>query len=104
MDRRSASLCPVPGKPEPHGLPQAFLIGADFVAGEARASILGDNIFDGEGLDARRRAAVTTAEEGRSTAFAYRVTDPGRYWGRQFRSEKRPALSIAEKPAEPVSN
>ncbi|MDB5706278.1 MAG: glucose-phosphate thymidylyltransferase [Sphingomonas bacterium] len=91
-------------QPEPQGLPQAFLIGAEFLAGEPCALILGDNIFHGDGLGSKCRAAAAAAEAGRSTVFAYQVTDPERYGVVTFDPATGQALSIEEKPAAPQSN
>ena len=37
-------------QPNPGGLAQAYIIGADFIKGEPSAMILGDNIYHGHGL------------------------------------------------------
>jgi glucose-1-phosphate thymidylyltransferase len=88
-------------QPKPEGLAQAFIIGADFVAGAPSALILGDNIFYGHGLqDLVSQAADRT--DG-ATVFAYRVADPERYGVVAFDADRR-AISIEEKPAKPQSN
>jgi glucose-1-phosphate thymidylyltransferase len=88
-------------QPEPAGLAQAFLIGADFVGGGPSALILGDNLFYGHGLgDLLARADACT--EG-ATVFGYHVSDPERYGVVAFDDEQR-ACSLEEKPAAPKSN
>ena len=85
----------------PNGLAQAFVIGADFIAGEPCCLILGDNIFYGTGLAQRLRAA-TARSEG-ATVFGYRVRDPRAYGVAEINAEGR-VLSLEEKPAHPKSN
>jgi len=88
-------------QPRPEGLAQAYVIGADFVAGESSALILGDNLFFGHGLvEVLARSAARTAG---ATVFGYRVSDPQRYGVVEFDGAGR-ALSIVEKPARPKSN
>src|SRR3569623_1216587 len=76
--------------PEPGGLPLAFLVGERFLAGEPCALILGDNIFHGDGLASKCRAAAAAAAAGRATEFAYQVDDPERYGVVAFDAGGRP--------------
>lgn len=91
-------------QPSPDGLAQAFLIGEDFIGGDACAMVLGDNIFYGNGFGALLRAALEDAEtRGRATVFGYYVHDPERFGVVSFDAQGR-AVSIEEKPAAPQSN
>ena len=88
-------------QPKPEGLAQAYMIGADFIAGESSALILGDNIFYGHGITDLLVSALRRPRG--ATVFAYHVNDPERYGVVEFDPEMR-ALSIDEKPAKPRSN
>lgn len=91
-------------QPSPDGLAQAFILGEEFLGGEAGAMVLGDNIFYGNGFRTLLKRAVVDAEEqGRATVFGYYVPDPERFGVVEF-DEKGKALSIEEKPKEPKSN
>jgi glucose-1-phosphate thymidylyltransferase len=83
-------------QPSPDGLAQAFLIGAEFLAGSAAALVLGDNLFHGHDLVPRG-----LPQDG-ATVFAYPVRDPERYGVVEFGADGR-VLSIEEKPAKPKS-
>jgi glucose-1-phosphate thymidylyltransferase len=88
-------------QPKPEGLAQAYIIGADFVAGESSALVLGDNIFYGHGLT--ELLANAGAKADGATVFAYHVSDPERYGVVEFDRDMR-AVSIEEKPQAPRSN
>lgn len=91
-------------QPQPNGLAEAFIIGAEFVGEDSVCMVLGDNIFHGAGFEeVLRRAARRTEELGRATVFGYRVQQPERYGVVEFDAEGK-AISIEEKPSEPRSN
>lgn len=88
-------------QPSPDGLAQAFLLGEEFIGGDACALVLGDNIFYGNGLGRQLRRAATL-EHG-ATVFGYYVDDPERYGVVEFDKDHK-AVSIVEKPEHPTSN
>ena len=88
-------------QPSPDGLAQAFIIGEKFINGDSVAMILGDNIFHGQGLKKRLRAAAE--KEKGATVFGYYVDDPERFGIVEF-DETGKAISIEEKPEKPKSN
>lgn len=90
-------------QPSPDGLAQAFILGEEFIGGDACCMILGDNIFYGNGMRKRLETAVKAAENGHATVFGYYVNDPERFGVVEF-GENFKALSIEEKPKQPKSN
>ena len=88
-------------QPSPDGLAQAFLLGEEFIGGDACALVLGDNIFYGNGLGRQLRRAA--AFEHGATVFGYYVDDPERYGVVEFDKDHK-AVSIVEKPEHPTSN
>ena len=87
-------------QPEPNGLAQAFVIGADFIGDDKVALVLGDNIFYGPSFGRQLRA--NTNPDG-AIVYAYYVNDPERYGVVTF-NESDKAVNIVEKPVKPPSN
>jgi len=87
-------------QPSPDGLAQAFLLGADFLAGAPAALVLGDNLFHGHDLVPQLRGSGE--RETGATVLAYPVRDPERYGVVEFAADGR-VLSLEEKPARPRS-
>ena len=88
-------------QPNPNGLAQAFVIARDWLAGEACALALGDNLIFGDHLSLLLQSAC--ARPAGATVFAYQVRDPERY-GVVTMDRAGRALDIVEKPAAPQSN
>ena len=90
-------------QPSPDGLAQAFVLGEEFINGDACALILGDNIFYGAGLVTHLKNSAERAEKGIATIYGYYVNDPERYGIVELDGSGN-ALSIEEKPKNPKSN
>ncbi|MEI6285689.1 MAG: glucose-1-phosphate thymidylyltransferase RfbA [Bacillota bacterium] len=88
-------------QPSPDGLAQAFIIGEQFIAGDACALVLGDNIFYGHGFPEMVRRAAEQIDG--ATVFAYWVKDPERYGVVEF-DKAGSAVSLEEKPLKPRSH
>lgn len=86
---------------EPRGLPDAFILGRDFIGQDSVALILGDNIFYGHGMPATLRNAAQSLQG--ALIFAYHVANPERYGVVELDQDDR-VLSIEEKPLQPRSN
>jgi glucose-1-phosphate thymidylyltransferase len=88
-------------QPRPAGIAQAFLLGADFIAGQPVCLLLGDNFFYGDQLTDMLVSSATLSDGAH--VFAYHVPDPERYGVVEFDRAGR-AISIEEKPRLPRSN
>jgi len=85
----------------PNGLAQAFVLGKEFLAGEAGCLILGDNLFYGQGFSEILRRA-SNLNEG-ACIFGYSVQDPRAYGVVEFDHNGK-VLSLEEKPEKPKSS
>jgi len=83
----------------PRGLPEAFIIGEQFIGQSQVCLILGDNLFYGK-LDFLRNALENNSG---ATIFAYQVEDPSNYGVINYGLDNQ-IVSIEEKPKNPESN
>ena len=88
-------------QPSPDGLPQAFILGEEFIGEDNVALILGDNIYHGIGLSKMLQRAVQ--KETGSTIFGHNVRDPRRFGVIEFDKDMN-VISIEEKPENPRSD
>lgn len=86
---------------KPEGLPQAFLIGENFIKKKGVALILGDNFFYGQGLALKLKESLKRNKG--STIFLYPVENPSQY-GVVELTNKNKIKKISEKPKKTKSN
>lgn len=86
---------------KPDGLAQAFVLGAQFLNGEAGCLILGDNMFYGQGFSKMLKRAASI-DKG-ACIFGYYVKDPRAYGVVEFDNTGK-VISLEEKPEKPKSN
>jgi glucose-1-phosphate thymidylyltransferase len=88
---------------KPNGLPEAFILGAEFIGSDSVAMMLGDNILYGSGLSGILQEARQDIESnGGHRIFGYHVPDPERSGVVEFDAAGN-VLSIEEKPVQPKS-
>lgn len=87
-----------------NGIAEAYILGEEFLAGQAGTLILGDNLFYGRFSGFRE--AVQKQAQGdqlKARVFAYPVADPERYGVVEFDKKSMKVVSIEEKPQRPKS-
>lgn len=87
-------------QPQPEGLAQAFVIGAEHIGTDTVMLALGDNVFYGPGLGTSLRRFENVSG---GAVFAYWVANPSAYGVVEFSADGTP-LSLEEKPVVPKSN
>jgi len=85
----------------PTGLPEAFIIGEDFIDGDDVCLILGDNIFHSDTFI--NKYLLPSFTNKKATVFGCHVVDPERYGVVEF-DDNNSVISIEEKPLKPKSN
>lgn len=84
----------------PNGIPEALLIGREFIDGQRFALVLGDNLFFGHGLGQHLKEASDSDD---AVIFAYRVANPQAFGVVTLDRADRP-VQIIEKPRHPTSH
>ena len=85
----------------PKGLPDAFIVGKNFIGKDDVVLILGDNFFYGQGFTNRLKNALK--KNNGATIFTYIVNNPSDY-GILETNKRNKIKKIIEKPFRPKSN
>ena len=85
----------------PKGLPDAFIVGKNFIGKDSVVLILADNFFYGQGFTNRLKKALHKNKG--ATIFTYTVNNPSDY-GILEADKKNAIKRIVEKPSRPKSN
>ena len=85
----------------PKGLPDAFIVGKNFIGKDDVVLILGDSFFYGQGFTNRLKNALK--KNNGATIFTYIVNNPSDY-GILETSKRNKIKKIIEKPFRPKSN
>lgn len=88
-------------QPQPGGIAEALVIGADHIGDDQVALVLGDNVFHGNSFS--EVLQHESRDVGGCVLFGYPVRDPERYGIAETGPDGR-LVSIQEKPARPRSN
>ena len=86
---------------KPNGLPEAFLIGEDFIKKDNVALVLGDNFFYGQSLGAKLKES-TKLKRG-AKVYLHKVSKPELYGVAKI-NKKNKIVKIVEKPKKFISD
>ena len=86
---------------KPRGLPDAFILGEEFIGKDNVSMILGDNFFYGQGLSESLKKCVKLKSGAK--VFLHKVTNP-QLFGVAKVNIKNKILRIVEKPKRYISN
>ena len=85
---------------QPRGIPEAFILGEEFIGDANVALILGDNIFYGSSFSNILQRTISNFNK--STIFLFSINNPAEYGVAEFKEEK--LVRIIEKPNTFISN
>jgi len=84
----------------PNGLPEAYTITEDYLAGSKSVLMLGDNLLIGQGLGTTLESHIGNPG---ASILAFPVNNPSEYGVVEFNQEGK-VVSLEEKPQKPKSN